>query len=72
MEGRRQCSEADGKWTNAPIFNFNGELVKFNANWYDNPNENYGSVSGFVPKFLLVAVTKRPLKRWALSLPLLC
>ena len=44
--------DADGDFSNAPIFNFNDGKVKFNANWYDNANENYGSASAFVSKSL--------------------
>jgi hypothetical protein len=44
--------DADGKFSNAPIFNFNDGKVKFNANWYDNANDNYGSASVFVSKSL--------------------
>ena len=44
--------DADGVFSNAPIFNFNDGKVKFNANWVDNANENYGSASGFVSKYL--------------------
>ena len=40
--------EAEGKWQDAPIFNFN-DLLKFNTNWFNNPNENYGSASAFLP-----------------------
>lgn len=54
--------DADDRFDHAPIFNFNDGKVKFDTNWYDNANENYGSVSGFVPKFLLIAkgTTKVP------------
>lgn len=44
--------DADDRFDHAPIFNFNDGKVKFDTNWYDNANENYGSVSAFVPKFL--------------------
>jgi hypothetical protein len=44
--------DADGDFSNAPIFNFNDGKVKFNANWYDNANENYGSASAFLSKSL--------------------
>lgn len=42
--------DADERFTNAPYFNFNDGKVKFDTNWFDNANDNYGSVSGFVPK----------------------
>jgi len=44
--------DADGDFSNAPIFNFNDGKVKFNANWYNNANENYGSASAFLSKSL--------------------
>ena len=46
-------SDADGDFSNAPYFNFNDGKLKFDTNWIDNPNENYGAVSAFVPKSLL-------------------
>jgi len=52
--GDEFASVADGDFSNAPIFNFNDNEVKFNANWFNNANENYGSVSGFLPKLLLI------------------
>ena len=44
--------EADGDFSKSPYFNFNDGKVKFNANWYDNANENYGSASAFLSKSL--------------------
>lgn len=44
--------DADGDFSNAPIFNFNDGKVKFNTNWTNNANENYGSASGFGSKSL--------------------
>jgi len=47
-------SEADEQADKAPYLNFNDDKVKFNTNNADNPNENYGSVSCWLPpKFLL-------------------
>lgn len=40
-------SEADGNFDNAPDFNFNDGKVKFDTNWSDNANANYGSASAF-------------------------
>lgn len=40
-------SEADGNFDNAPYFNFNDGKVKFDTNWFDNANTNYGSASAF-------------------------
>ena len=45
--------DADGQFDNAPYFNFNDSQVKFDTNWFDNANDNYGSASGFSPKSLL-------------------
>ncbi len=44
--------DADGDFSNAPYFNFNDDKVKFDTNWFDNANSNYGSASGFLPKSL--------------------
>jgi len=46
--------DADGDFSNAPIFNFNFNdgKVKFNAHWYVHANENYGSASAFLSKSL--------------------
>ena len=45
--------EADGDFSKAPNFKFNDGKVKFDTNWVNNANDNYGSASGFVPKSLL-------------------
>lgn len=50
MEEQRQFPDADGSFDNAPIFNFNDGKVKFDNGNVDNANDNYGSVSGLVPK----------------------
>ena len=50
----RHYPDADGQFDNAPYFNFNDDKVKFDTNWFDNANDNYGSASGFVPKSLLL------------------
>ncbi len=57
MGGREQYPDADGKFVNAPIFNFNDGKLKFNTNWFNNANDNYGSVSAFLPKSLLNGTT---------------
>jgi len=44
--------DADVRFDHAPYFNFNDGKVKFDTNWFDNANENYGSASAFVPKSL--------------------
>ena len=48
--GRGQYPDADGKFNKASIFNFNDGKVRFNTNWVNNANENYGSASGFLPQ----------------------
>ena len=47
---------ADSQLDNAPYFNFNDGKVKFDTNWSDNANDNYGSVSAFLPKSLLIKI----------------
>ena len=42
--------EVDDVFSCASIVNFNDDKVKFDANSLDNPNDNYGSASGFLPK----------------------
>jgi len=46
--------DADGDFSNAPYFNFNDGKVKFDTNYDDNANENYGSASAFLPKSLFI------------------
>ena len=50
---KNNYSDADDSFSHAPIFNFNDGKVKFDANRVDNANDNYGSASGFVPKYPL-------------------
>lgn len=45
-------SDADGDFSHAPYLNYNDKL-KFDTNWIDNANDNYGSASAFSPKSLL-------------------
>jgi hypothetical protein len=53
-DGQRQFPDADGDFNKAPYFNFNDGRLKFDTNYVDNANENYGSASGFLPKSLLI------------------
>ncbi|OHA08288.1 MAG: hypothetical protein A3A44_02380 [Candidatus Sungbacteria bacterium RIFCSPLOWO2_01_FULL_60_25] len=62
--GKGNYPDADGDFSNAPYFNFNDGQLKFNTNWVDNPNENYGSASAFLPK---TSSTKKPAARWVSS-----
>lgn len=69
---RTNINDADGSWQNAPIWNFNDKQVKFDTNFVDNANSNYGSASGFLPKSLLNQEKPRPIFIWAgLSLRIL-
>ena len=54
LDGQRQYPDSDVRFDHAPYFNFNDSKVKFDTNTVDNANENYGSVSGVVPKFLII------------------
>ncbi len=64
FEGQRQHPDARGTFDNAPYVNFNDGQLKSDTNWTDNANDNYGSVSGFLPKSLLLwrgRFSERPL-----------
>lgn len=50
---KAKSPNADGQFDNAPNFNFNDGKLKFDTNWVNNANENFGSASGFLPKSLL-------------------
>lgn len=50
--GKDKYPDADVRFDRAPYFNFNDGKVKFDTNWFDNANDNYGSASAFVPKSL--------------------
>ena len=45
-------SHAGGQFSHAPYFNWNDGKLKFDTNDVSNANDNYGSASGFAPKFL--------------------
>jgi len=47
----RYPGNGDG-FSNSPYVNFNDGKVKFDTKWFDNANDNFGAVSGFVPKSL--------------------
>ncbi len=57
---RDNIPDADGDFSNAPNFNWNDGKLKFDANWTDNANDNFGSVSGFGSKSL--PFNKHPLR----------
>jgi hypothetical protein len=40
--------DADGDFSNAPLFYFNDGKVQFNAHWCDRAYELYGSASAFL------------------------
>lgn len=50
-----KAPDADGKFSNAPYFNFNDDKVKFDTNDVSNANDDYGTASGFSPKYLDVS-----------------
>jgi hypothetical protein len=52
IDGSRQNPDADGRFDKVPNFNFNDRELKFGTNDASNFNENYGSASAFLPKFL--------------------
>lgn len=51
--GEGNILDADGQFENCPYVNFNDGQLKFDTNWFDNANDNYGSASGFFPKSVL-------------------
>ncbi|MBP9864135.1 hypothetical protein KBC54_01645 [Patescibacteria group bacterium] len=52
MAGSNKAPDADGVFSKAPYCNFNDGKFKFNTNDVDNPNDNFGAVSGFLPMCL--------------------
>lgn len=50
--GKDNSPDADGVFNKAPYLNFNDSKLKFNTNDVNNPSDNYGSVSAFLPKSL--------------------
>ncbi len=56
---QRQYPDADGRFSKAPYFNFNDDKLKFDTKDVDNANDNYGSVSGLLPKSLLNILSYR-------------
>ncbi len=46
--------DADGDFSNAPNFNWNDGKLKFDTNWVNNANDNFGTVSAFGSKSLLL------------------
>ena len=48
--GDEYAPGADGDFSTAPCFGFYGGEVEFSTIWFDNPNEYYGSASGFLPQ----------------------
>lgn len=65
--GRDNSPDADVRFDHAPIFNFDDGKVKFDTNWFDNANGNYGSASAFVPKSLQYSA-KRYLKGYLFAI----
>lgn len=52
--GKNKYSESDVRFDHAPILNWNDDKLKFNTDDVSNPNDQYGSASGFLPKSLLI------------------
>jgi len=50
--GESNNPNADGDFTNYLYFNFNDGQLKFNYNWVNNVNKQWGAGSGFLPEFL--------------------
>jgi hypothetical protein len=48
--GKDNNSDSDVRFDHAPYFKFNDGKVKFDTNYVDNANDNYGAASGLVPK----------------------
>ena len=48
--GDEFASDADGDFSYAPLFRFDGGKVEFGAYWYDNAYGHYGSASAFLPR----------------------
>jgi hypothetical protein len=46
--GDEFAPDADGDFSDAPIFGFDGGKVKFYADWFGNAHGSYGSASAFV------------------------
>ena len=49
MGRSNKAPDADGDFYNAPYLNVNDDRFYYNSNDVDNPNENYGTASAFVP-----------------------
>lgn len=49
-DGQIQNPDGDSVFSKSLYLNFNDDKVKFDNRNLDNPNDNYGSVSGFFPK----------------------
>lgn len=59
LDGREQNADDGKTFDNASYVNFNDGRVKFDTNRVDNANENYGSSSAFLPKYLFMLVQVR-------------
>jgi len=51
--GKNNSPDDDDRFDHAPNLYFNDDKLKFDTNYVDNTNQNFGSASGFVPKSLL-------------------
>jgi len=48
--GDEYAPGADGVFSDAPLFYFDGGRVRFDAYWFDSANDYYGSASAFLPQ----------------------
>ena len=49
MGRSKKAPDGDGQFVNASYLNVNDDRFYYNSNDVDNPNENYGTASAFVP-----------------------
>ena len=52
--GKNNSPDDADRFDHAPNLYFNDDKLKFDTNYVDNANQNFGSASGFVPKSLLL------------------
>jgi hypothetical protein len=57
--GDEFAPDANGSFSKSPYFNFDNDKLKFDTNDVSNANDNFGSVSAFVPKSLFITITAK-------------
>ncbi|OHA08652.1 MAG: hypothetical protein A3A44_02600 [Candidatus Sungbacteria bacterium RIFCSPLOWO2_01_FULL_60_25] len=50
LAGDEYSPDADGDFSGAPYFDFNGGQLEFDTDWVGSPGESYGSASAFLPQ----------------------